>query len=337
MKLLTILIPTYNRSKKLLRLLNQIDSYLNDDERFSEKIDVIISDNGSIDSTKNDVTDFIKFKKNFKYFRQNENKGFDNNIKFLYDVAVSEFVWYFSDDDIIFKGAFGEIINSLTYKNPDILLFSFAQPRTSKELTFNFPSSSFDIIEVSEIIELIALYPKVSIYVLRKISIPLKDQNYLDTIIGKGFYFLSLSYSIISLSKNPKMIIISEQLASCDDEFNNFSIPPDIFLYFYETFKHPYVLKIYPKLYLKKKDDSYKNTLGYLFKIKEGMFIVNDIVEYDVYISKFQFNGSILFKDVPLLIQFILLKTKGVFFYYRFLKPIYDKIIKPMRKFRFLN
>lgn len=332
MKLLTILIPTYNRSNKLLRLLNQIYFYLNKDEKYSRIIDVIISDNGSIDNTKDDVTSFIKFKNNFKYFRQSENKGFDNNIKLLYDYADSEFVWYFSDDDILFEVAFDKIINSLTRKKPDILLFSFAQPHTNKELTFNFPSSSFDVIKVSEIIELIALYPKVSIYVLKKISIPLEDQNYLDTIIGKGFYFLSLSYSIISLSKKPKMTIISEQLASCDDEFTNFSIPPDIFLYFYETFKHPYVLKMSPELYLKKKDDSYTNTLGYLFKIKEGKFKVDDIEEYDAYITKFQFNGSILIKEIPLLFQFFLLKTNGVFFYCKYLKPIYDRIIKPIRK-----
>ena len=154
MKFLTILIPTYNRSIKLLRLLNQIDFHLNRDENFSNLIDVIISDNGSHDDTFNIVNDFISSKSNFKYFLQDENKGFDNNIKFLYDIAESEFVWYFSDDDIIFENAFEEIINTLKKHNPDILLFSFAQPKTNKTLTFNASTPYYSTNEPNKIIDL---------------------------------------------------------------------------------------------------------------------------------------------------------------------------------------
>lgn len=332
MKLLTILIPTYNRSSKLLRLLNQIDQYLNIDINYTNLIDVIISDNGSNDNTFDIVSNFMINKSNYKYFRHDENKGFDNNIKFLYNVAESEFVWYFSDDDIIFDYTFEKIIMTLQVYNPDILLFSFAQPKTNKILTFNSNKPLFTSYEPSEIIELIALYPKLSIYVLRKFKINNENQTYLDTIIGKGFYFLSLSFSIISLSKNPKITIISEQLASCDDEYNNFSIPPDIFLFYYETFQHPYVLKISPNLYIEKKIISYKNTLEYLFKIKEGYFKVNNMDEYNNYIKTFYFNANILFRNPALLLQYFLLKTKTVHLFQKYGKPFYDNFLKPYRK-----
>lgn len=333
MKLLTILIPTYNRSTKLLRLLNQIELFINKDDRYLNLIEVIISDNGSNDNTSIILSDFIKNKNNFKFFLQNENKGFDNNIKFLYDIADSEFVWYFSDDDIIFENAFEEIINALQKQNPDILLFSFAQPKTNKILTFSAATSQYSTNEVNKIIELIASYPKLSIYVLKKYKITKENQIYLDTVISKGFYFLSLSFTIISLSKSPKITIITEQLASCDDEFNNFSIPPDIFLFFYETFEHPFVLKTSPNLHIEKKVLSYKNTLEYLFKIKEGHFIVNNMKEYDLYIKSFYFNGDILFRSPALLLQYILLKTNSVKLFSKYGKPIYNKLIKPFRKY----
>ena len=331
MKLLSILIPTYNRSNKLLRLLKQIDIYLKIYENYSNLIDVIISDNGSSDNTFDIVNDFIAFKSNYKYFLQQENQGFDNNIKFLYNVAESEFVWYFSDDDIIFDHTFEKIIQGLQVHNPDILLFSFAQPKSNKNLTFKSNSPLYSTNEPNKIIELIASYPKLSIYVLRKYIINNENQMYLDTIIGKGFYFLSLSFTIISQSKNPKITIITEQLASCDDEYNYFSIPPDIFLFFYETFQHPYVLKISPNLYIEKKILSYKNTLEYLFKIKGGYFKVTNMEEYNKYIKTFYFNGRILFKNPALLLQFILLKSRSVHLFNKYGKPIYDILIKPFR------
>ncbi len=315
-----------------MRLLCQIDGFLNKDEKYKNCIEVLISDNGSKDDTAEVVKKFISSKNNYQLYLQGENKGFDINIKFLYGLANSKFVWYFSDDDILYDNAFEMIVNSLEQENPDLMLFSFAQPPNSLLRTFNFPNSHYSTNNISEIIESVSSYPKLSIYILRKIDIPEFDQIYLDSIVGNGFYFLSLSFTIISLSSTPKLTIITKQLASCDDEFNNFSIPPNIFLYYYITFQHPFVLKECPNLFKAKKITSYITTLGYLFMIKNGSIIVNNNYDYDAYIKAFCFRGSILCTKPFLFFQFILLKAGKVGIYNKYGKKFYTKFLKPLRK-----
>jgi len=329
---ISILIPTFNREKKIISLLKRIEHFFDNNENLKSSFEIHISNNGSIDNTEHLVTDFIKGKKYYYYYNQQNNLGFDKNIEFLFDQVKTEYLWFFSDDDIFYEFAFEKVLNAVRIEYPDVLLFSFAQPASNLELTFNFQQTIHNTRDKKEIINLIPLFPKLSIYVMKKIVIPEENKLYLNSVIGKGFYFLSLSYTILSLSPEPKLTILSEQLASSDNDYNHFSIDPDIFLYFYETFQHPFILKYLPNLYEEKKTLSYVNTLGYLFKIKDGSIIVNDENEYDTYIKKFHFRADILYKKPFLLLQFILLKTGQVNCYNKYGKLIYDKLVKPLRK-----
>lgn len=330
---ISILIPTYNREEKILSLLNKLNVFFESNKELKSFFEIHISNNGSTDQTANSVSNFIKEKDNFYFYNQNINLGFDKNIKFLYDQVKTDYLWFFSDDDIFYEEAFQKIISSVSIEKPDILLFSFAQPASNLKLTFDLPLPVYNTFDTKEIIESIALFPKLSIYVMKKINIPNDFQLYLNSIIGRGFYFLSLSYTVLSLSQKPKLTILPEQLACCDEEYNHFSINPDIFLYFYETFSHPFVLKYYPNLHKIKKPLSYINTLEYLYKIKEGKFIVNKIEDYDKYIKSFPFQWDVLLVNPPLLLQYILLKTKSVQLFHKYGKPFYDKLIKPFRKY----
>lgn len=329
---ISILIPTYNRENKIIRLIKKFDNYFEKNKHLKDFFEIHISNNGSTDGTYQSLLNLIRGKEDYYLHNQKNNLGFDQNIKLLYDQANYQYVWFFSDDDIFYEKAFEKILNTLSLENPDILLFSFAQPSSNLELTFNFKDNIYNTQDKNEIIDLIALFPKLSIYIMKKVNIPQESQIYLNSIIGKGFYFLSLSYTILLLSINSKLSIIPEQLASCDDEYNHFSIHPDIFLNFYETFNHPFVLKYNTSLSKSKKTLSYINTLEYLYKIKEGKFIVNKIEDYDLYIKTFPFSGEILLLKPLLLLQFLLLKTNNVQLFYKYGKPFYDKVIKPIRK-----
>jgi glycosyltransferase involved in cell wall biosynthesis len=330
---ISILIPTFNRKVKVISLLNSLNQFINSKSEYVNSYEIIISDNCSTDGTKEAINEFISDKSNFMYYQQTTNVGFDSNVKFLYDKSKLDYVWYLSDDDIVNEDALGVIISVLSSENPDVLLFSFAQPRESKILTFNVNEPFENIFQIDEIVKYVAYYPKLSIYVLKRVDLNIGDNKLLDAVIGNGYYFVSLAFSILSKSKNPQLTLISKQLASCDDDFKCFSINPDVFLNFYKTFDHPFVNLMGPKFIKQKMELSYVNTLEYLFKIKEGVFIVNDINFYNGYIKKFRFNSNILLTNPLLLIQFVLLKLGLVKYYLKFGNPFYLKVIKPLRNF----
>jgi len=98
-KLLTIAIPTYNRSSSLdatlLDLVDQIDEHIRGD------IELLVSDNNSSDSTEEVVEKYIKnnFDISIKYNKNLQNLGFDGNCHVAMEKASGEFVWILSDDD----------------------------------------------------------------------------------------------------------------------------------------------------------------------------------------------------------------------------------------------
>ena len=135
---LSIVIPTFNRAGKLLRLLNNIELELFR-SNLSVPIQVIVSDNASTDNTREVVSSFEATMFKLDYFCQQKNLGFDGNVRFLYDVANTDYIWFFSDDDILLPGAIATVIKGLLETKPDVLLFSFIQPRGSEIRTFNLP------------------------------------------------------------------------------------------------------------------------------------------------------------------------------------------------------
>src|ERR1700712_5100335 len=73
--LLTIAIPTYNRAASLQRLLECLSSQ--DDIQL---VQVLVSDNGSTDDTRNIVNEFVdRFEPKIKSVGFPSNRGFDAN------------------------------------------------------------------------------------------------------------------------------------------------------------------------------------------------------------------------------------------------------------------
>ncbi len=112
--LLSILIPTYNRSIETSRALRSILSQL--DGELAEKVRVIVSDNASSDDTQ---TALRSFGENITYIRQEQNIGADANFAYLLENSSSKYKWIFGSDDLLLKGALSSIVSVLeTY--PDI-------------------------------------------------------------------------------------------------------------------------------------------------------------------------------------------------------------------------
>jgi glycosyltransferase involved in cell wall biosynthesis len=105
--LLTIGIPTWNRSKELEGCIEIIASQI---VALEEPIDILISDNGSNDGTE-DVVARMRAKYSFiGCTRSAVNVGADMNFLETFRKATGEYVWLFSDDDFLADGALARVV-----------------------------------------------------------------------------------------------------------------------------------------------------------------------------------------------------------------------------------
>jgi len=89
--LLSVCIPTYNRSMILKRTIQNIIKLNSDD------FEIVISDNGSEDDTKEVVTSIIDSR--IKYYSNGNNKGGTFNIVKVLELAIGEYCLLLSDED----------------------------------------------------------------------------------------------------------------------------------------------------------------------------------------------------------------------------------------------
>jgi Predicted glycosyltransferases len=121
--LLTIAIPTYNRSVYLdlclCKLSQELDSLTNYQRKL---ITIYISDNHSSDNTADVVSRYqLMNAGQFKYVRNNENIGAECNIVQCYSMALTPYVWVLGDDDTVLSGGLSIILNILQKQDVDVL------------------------------------------------------------------------------------------------------------------------------------------------------------------------------------------------------------------------
>ncbi len=124
--LLTIAIPTYQRARFLEELLNNLGPQLKNIPR----IELLISDNASMDDTERLIEGFAGRGLEVRYIRNKENIGPDGNFLQCFELATGKFFLLFGDDDLLVPGALLKIIGLLDRHDPDIVYlssYSFAQ------------------------------------------------------------------------------------------------------------------------------------------------------------------------------------------------------------------
>jgi glycosyltransferase involved in cell wall biosynthesis len=117
--ILTIAIPTYNRAQylniQLSNLIKQVNSY--------SDIEILVSDNCS-----NDVTESVVENYNYSfinYYKQIENIGLDGNVLSCYENAKGKYIWYLSDDDVVFEDSVQRVYDFISKHEFSVLAFSF--------------------------------------------------------------------------------------------------------------------------------------------------------------------------------------------------------------------
>jgi glycosyltransferase involved in cell wall biosynthesis len=129
--LLTIAIPTFNRSKFLDRALATITAQL---PYCQEQIQIMISYNCSTDDTSLVVQKYINANAPIKYFKNELNKGADFNIRQCYILPETEYILVFGDDDVLEPNSLQVILNTINqYPNFGIYHLSWRALTASKK------------------------------------------------------------------------------------------------------------------------------------------------------------------------------------------------------------
>lgn len=115
--LVTIGVPTYNRSAGLLRTIESIktQNYPN--------LDILISDNGSTDNTPEVCQNLAIENSNVRFVRHNKNRGITFNFQYVLSIANGEFFMFHSDDDTLNPDVLPQYVDFLVH-NPDFVLVS---------------------------------------------------------------------------------------------------------------------------------------------------------------------------------------------------------------------
>lgn len=110
--LLTIAIPTWERAQTLNKALSNL---LPQVVEFKNEIQVVISDNASIDNTQQIVSVWIsKFSEiDILYNRNSKNIDFFGNFAKCRELAFGEYIWLLSDDDFVFPNLIKNIIYTI--------------------------------------------------------------------------------------------------------------------------------------------------------------------------------------------------------------------------------
>lgn len=130
---ISVVIPTYNRATYLEQTINSVISQRNAD------FEIIISDNCSIDNTKEVVEKYLHDSR-IKYFRNETNIGMVNNWKeAVFNHASAEWFIILSDDDYFVNDRYLESVLSSIEDNENIVLVygeGTILDETKKESTF---------------------------------------------------------------------------------------------------------------------------------------------------------------------------------------------------------
>jgi abequosyltransferase len=108
--ILSIAIPTFNRSDYLKINLNQLRSEINDCN--TNDIEILVSDNASEDDTQSIVESF-QMDISIRYYKNNTNIGSDHNIAQCFNMAKGRYVLILGDDDLFVDGALLSIMNCI--------------------------------------------------------------------------------------------------------------------------------------------------------------------------------------------------------------------------------
>jgi glycosyltransferase involved in cell wall biosynthesis len=122
MKLLTICIPTFNRSHYAMAQLDYIKVELGD--LFNE-VDIKVADNCSSAEHQKQLQDYQAAHRFFDLLLNDQNLGLIGNIFRLLATVETPYVWFVGDDDVLLPGAIQRALSIIKFNKPDYIFMNF--------------------------------------------------------------------------------------------------------------------------------------------------------------------------------------------------------------------
>ena len=208
-KILTVCLPTYNRSKFLQKQLNFFQQEIKNNHNLLNQVDFIVSDNASTDNTKLMVENWHKDGLFFNYYLNEKNLGIEGNIKASLNRSTTKYVWFVSDDDELREGVLEKVLDSLNNFQPEYLFINYAPANNLMDYGYiGKPGYFKDSMNMS----LKIFNEQYGSLVFMTSSIYKRDNILeLNNDIMSSWISVPLLYSFYSCSKGP-MYIIGEPL-----------------------------------------------------------------------------------------------------------------------------
>ncbi|WP_431265248.1 glycosyltransferase family 2 protein [Roseateles chitinivorans] len=120
-RLLTIIVPTYNRAACLRMLLDALSVEL---RGLEDRVDVVIGDNASADDTPAATAAFAGRWPATRVLRHPQNLGPDENFCRCVEAVRTSYFWIIGDDDLPRAGAIPALLAMLDTHQPDLVYLS---------------------------------------------------------------------------------------------------------------------------------------------------------------------------------------------------------------------
>jgi len=208
--LLTIAIPTFNRSVELDLCLSQICKQVQEN---GNEIELLVFDNCSTDTTSDVVRKYIDEGFPIQYTKNEVNVGPDRNILKCFQKANGKYILIFGDDDVLFDNSLNKVMNVLkngeygvVFLKPNAFIKNTKPEKPEQTLK---QSRTLVYEDVNDFIEAVDIYITfISGNVVNKSLIENKInlERFLDTNLNQLSWFFS---ALLNAKKN---IVMNEYL-----------------------------------------------------------------------------------------------------------------------------
>lgn len=304
--LLTIVIPTYNRKKHLLKNINTVLDQL------SEEVELIILDNASDYDVSAALQKKIENSNQIKCLRNTYNIGLHANIVKCFEICKTPWLYIIGDDDELRPNSISKIIEDIQ-KHPEAVNISYKWQPEKKWLT----PRNLELKGFQEYISTIE-----SIHHVMFLSSNLYNAQLLNKKIREGYYYqmsgaphLAMLLTYLAENKNSKVILKETYLVNNFNSeveeqdkwdkpifFRNIKLLLDIPIslkfkqQLFLKYKERYSLKKYFKFYLKQSIKSKEITknwkdfnIGVSYYKVYGSFYEKSLIKLAYFFFKFSF------------------------------------------------
>lgn len=220
--IISIAIPTYNRSNRLEDTLSRLGAHT---EIFEDWVEIVVSDNASTDNTPEVVAAFSeRTGKTVRFGRNASNVGIDGNIHVVSRLATGRYILLMSDDDLLLPGALSRL-RELVQSTPD-LLFCFVNGGSFQGIydpSANLPTmvpllQPLVTRDPNELLKTIGVWSTFmsSFFVERRAwqNVPMPEKY-----IGSDIYLTHILFRLLVAERGRTCVVTSEQLLAARGEY----------------------------------------------------------------------------------------------------------------------